>query len=343
MARRMVWPALCGELEKRFGELKPGEQLPAEQRLADELQVSRSTLRRALDVFVEQRILAKQPGKGNVLLRPPRRISRELVFLTGDPIFFAPALKSFCRRAVERNYYGTVVALGGTAEMQRRLILTIADRVPAGILINHTPELDDPELFHQLERGKSTLLYVQRYPAGIERGNLIRVSMAETFAEIVGRFYREGARRFALYHYSCVASGAVRERVDGFREGVRRCQLKVPAERVFLGPAGEAEQEAFFSLFRSRRRPDAVICISDCSAARFLAELRRRGIDRAGILISGYDNSYLANYAAPGIVTAAPPLDELGGEAVDLLIRQSENPGFLPKTIQLKSKIIDLN
>ena len=35
MARRMVWPALCGELEKRFGELKPGEQLPAEQSLAD--------------------------------------------------------------------------------------------------------------------------------------------------------------------------------------------------------------------------------------------------------------------------------------------------------------------
>ena len=107
MARRMVWPALCGELEKRFGELKPGEQLPAEQSLADELKVSKSTLRRALDVFVEQGVLAKQPGKGNVLLRPPRRISRELVFLTGDPIFFAPALKSFCLRAVERNYYGT--------------------------------------------------------------------------------------------------------------------------------------------------------------------------------------------------------------------------------------------
>lgn len=72
MARRMVWPALCGELEKRFGELKPGEQLPAEQSLADELQVSKSTLRRALDVFVEQGILAKQPGKGNVLLRHRR-------------------------------------------------------------------------------------------------------------------------------------------------------------------------------------------------------------------------------------------------------------------------------
>lgn len=169
MARRMVWPALCGELEKRFGELKPGEQLPAEQSLADELQVSKSTLRRALDVFVEQGILAKQPGKGNVLLRPPRRISRELVFLTSDPIFFAPALKSFCLRAVERNYYGTVVVLDGTAEMQHRLVHTVADRVPAGILINHTPALEEPEFFHRLERGKSTLLYMQRYPAGIER------------------------------------------------------------------------------------------------------------------------------------------------------------------------------
>lgn len=343
MARRMVWPALCGELEKRFGELKPGEQLPAEQSLADELQVSKSTLRRALDVFVEQGILAKQPGKGNVLLRPPRRISRELVFLTSDPIFFAPALKSFCLRAVERNYYGTVVVLDGTAEMQRRLVMTVADRVPAGILINHTPALEEPEFFHRLERGKSTLLYMQRYPAGIERGNLIRISVAETFAEIVGRFYREGVRRFALYHCSGMAPGAVRERVDGFREGVRRCQLKVPEERIFLGPAGEAEQEAFFSLFRSCRRPDAVICVSDRSAAHFLAELRRRGIDRTGIRISGYDNSYLVNYAAPGIVTAAPPLEELGGAAVDLLIRQSENPGFLPKTIQLESQIIELN
>ena len=180
---------------------------------------------------------------------------------------------------MERNYYGTVVVLDGTAEMQRRLVMTVADRVPAGILINHTPELEEPEFFHQLERGKSTLLYMQRYPAGIERGNLIRISVPETFAEIVGRFYREGARRFALYHCSGMAPGAVRERAEGFSEGIRRCQLKVPEERIFLGPAGEAEQEAFFSLFRSCRRPDAVICVSDRSAAHFLAELRRRALD----------------------------------------------------------------
>ena len=45
----------------------------------------------------------------------------------------------------------------------------------------------------------------------------------------------------------------------------------------------------------------------------------------------------------PGIVTAAPPLEELGREAVDLLVRQSDNPGFLPKTISLKSQIRELN
>ena len=132
--RREVWRAEWYG-PRSAGSWRSGSDylgLAAEQSLADELQVSKSTLRRALDVFVEQGILAKQPGKGNVLLRPPRRISRELVFLTSDPIFFAPALKSFCLRAVERNYYGTVVVLDGTAEMQHRLVHTVADRAPAG-------------------------------------------------------------------------------------------------------------------------------------------------------------------------------------------------------------------
>ena len=46
---------------------------------------------------------------------------------------------------------------------------------------------------------------------------------------------------------------------------------------------------------------------------------------------------------ARAYIAALARLAELGGAAVDLLIRQSENPGFLPKTIQLESQIIELN
>ncbi|GAI31852.1 unnamed protein product, partial [marine sediment metagenome] len=48
----------------RRGEIKPGERLPAEEVLADEFEVSRPTINKAISLLVRKSVLSRERGKG---------------------------------------------------------------------------------------------------------------------------------------------------------------------------------------------------------------------------------------------------------------------------------------
>ena len=52
------------------GEFAPGARLPREQDLAAEYEVSYGTVRRAMDVLRERRLVITQWGKGNSVREP---------------------------------------------------------------------------------------------------------------------------------------------------------------------------------------------------------------------------------------------------------------------------------
>ena len=55
------------------GELKPGEQLPGERELTQQLSISRSAVREAIRLLEAQGLLEVRPGKGT--------------FITGEEVF----------------------------------------------------------------------------------------------------------------------------------------------------------------------------------------------------------------------------------------------------------------
>lgn len=70
-------------LEKEFLQsYEPGSQVPPEPELIGRFQVSRSTVRRAMDLLEDNGILLRQPGRGTFLTTAPK-IEVELSELTG--------------------------------------------------------------------------------------------------------------------------------------------------------------------------------------------------------------------------------------------------------------------
>src|ERR1700752_735049 len=63
------------------GEYRPGDQLPTEDDLLERFQVSRITVRRAIQNLVHRRLLEIRRGLGTFVLAP--RIEAELTKLTG--------------------------------------------------------------------------------------------------------------------------------------------------------------------------------------------------------------------------------------------------------------------
>jgi GntR family transcriptional regulator len=57
-----------GKIEK--GILKPGDLLPSENEMAEQFDVSRTTLRKSLALLVNEKYIYTIPGKGNYVCEP---------------------------------------------------------------------------------------------------------------------------------------------------------------------------------------------------------------------------------------------------------------------------------
>lgn len=55
-------------------ELRPGDKLPPERELAESLDVSRTSVREALQLLEQRRLVDRRPGRGTVVLEPDRRV-----------------------------------------------------------------------------------------------------------------------------------------------------------------------------------------------------------------------------------------------------------------------------
>lgn len=70
--RKPLYYQVEEDLRKKIerGDFKPGDLLPSERELIEIYDVSRLTIRRAVDALVEQGLLVKKQGKGTFILRP---------------------------------------------------------------------------------------------------------------------------------------------------------------------------------------------------------------------------------------------------------------------------------
>ncbi|NCA70627.1 MAG: GntR family transcriptional regulator [Sphingobacteriia bacterium] len=183
-------------MEKKLSGMTEHTMLPPEQALADEFRVSKPTLRRALQELADAGKIRKINGVGIEVIQPPRSISRELIFVCHDIVFFSESLKSFGARAAELNYFISIVPLAGDARTQERILLSAAERRPAGMVIYADPRQQELTAFQQLAASRIPALYVIRLPQGIDN-NLLEFGNADGLVEIVETFYSRGCRRIA--------------------------------------------------------------------------------------------------------------------------------------------------
>jgi GntR family transcriptional regulator len=114
-----VEEALATEIAR--GEYRPGDQLPTEDALLERFQVSRITIRRAIQNLVRRDLLEIRRGLGTFVLSP--RIEAELTKLTG----FVEDMHAVGRRATARVVSQDVIA--ASARVAERLQLTKGTKV----------------------------------------------------------------------------------------------------------------------------------------------------------------------------------------------------------------------
>jgi GntR family transcriptional regulator len=133
---------LHSRLEEIIAQADPGQQLPSEPHLANQLGVSRATLREAMRTFETQGLLRRRQGVGTFVVRPSQVIESGLEVLEsietlsariGLPVSMGDCEISGCV-ANENNADKLQVELG--SKLQRISRVIFADERPVAFLVD---------------------------------------------------------------------------------------------------------------------------------------------------------------------------------------------------------------
>jgi DNA-binding LacI/PurR family transcriptional regulator len=157
----------------------------------------------------------------------------------------------------------------------------------------------------------------------------------------VRHLYTTGRRRLAsVAGPQDMAPGV--DRLRGYREALWALGADADARRVAYGDFTEASGRAAAELLLAEEPElDAVFAASDLMAIGALHALRaagRRVPDDVAVV--GFDDAPIAAYTDPPLTTVRQRVEQLGLEAVRLLLRRLEEPAGEPEAIVLETDMV---
>jgi LacI family transcriptional regulator len=117
------------------------------------------------------------------------------------------------------------------------------------------------------------------------------------------------------------------ERELGFRASLASRAPDHPMIMLRGDFSEESGHRAGQQILAMKTRPDAVFAANDMMAIGCMAALREAGVRLPGeIAIGGFDDVPMARYVTPALTTIQVHIAELGGQAMEMLGEQIDNP-----------------
>ncbi|MBP5602442.1 MAG: LacI family DNA-binding transcriptional regulator [Treponema sp.] len=132
------------------------------------------------------------------------------------------------------------------------------------------------------------------------------------------------------------------DRLEGFEKAMTEASLPVDKELFELGYwSREGGKEACSKLFKKSTDFTCIFCFNDLMAAGvydYLYEIGRQpGKDYA---VAGFDNREMSDYLTPALTTMEIPLEEIGHEAAEVLLKKIDGIEIDNNDIKIPCRLI---
>ncbi len=134
-----------------------------------------------------------------------------------------------------------------------------------------------------------------------------------------------------------------RDRINGYLEALEENEMEIDKRLIYYGNwQPESGQRAFNYFFGLADPPTAIFCANDHMA---LGVMRSAFINNLEIprdlSIFGYNDIIYSGYLNPPLSTMKQPLEAIGEKAVELLIKNIENPDVPKERIMMDTEFIE--
>lgn len=135
---------------------------------------------------------------------------------------------------------------------------------------------------------------------------------------------------------------SARLREEGYRRTLAAAGIAVDDELIRVGGyRAESADAPAHELLTRPDRPTAIFAANDLSAIRTMEVARSLGLDVPGDLsVVGFDNVPEAAQAEPGLTTVAQPLQQLGEEAMAMLLALLQGREVLQRHRRLATRLV---
>lgn len=345
----MKYKRIAEELRNQIlsaASLKP-QKLPTEQELCEKYFVSRQTVRQALLILENEKLITRRQGSGAYTIPQTQHLQKKkiILLLSEEDEYTYPKLinslqSELCRQNLSLSVYITKNDINTERFLLTKLlddsVFLLISELPMSVFPN--PNMD---LYEKLIASKTKVIFINQGIAPIP-GAFFLCSDDMEGGLLAGEHLisKHRLNPFVLipdYAYNAHL------RYAGLQAAYRNHQMPIPSQNVYRYSQRE------LALLRSRhdtgfltdfvrfhaRHCDSVLCYNDEIAYPLIKELFYSGISvPEQIAVISFDNSYLCDLSNPPITSLGLPAKEpattLGSMVRDLLYEEEIKNKILP-------------
>ncbi|NQX64498.1 GntR family transcriptional regulator [Paenibacillus alba] len=317
------------------GKLKANDQMPSENEIAEQFQMSRQTVRQTFGELEQEGWLYRMQGKGTYVSTPHTQKSRDVqtigILTTYISDYIFPHIVRGAESALRaRGYRLLLSSTDNDKEKEKESLQMMMSQPLSGLIIEPTRSAEgNPNLSFYLSLDYQHIPYLminERYPE-MNCPSLI-VDDEEGGFKAAQHLIELGHRRIAGFFKTDDLQGV--NRLKGFLRAHQQYQIPLLPELVIHYTTDEKGQKPYESaidlITQQAERPTAFVCYNDELAIHLLEAVRTTGLQvPQDISLVGFDDSSLALATEVKLTTLTHPKTQLGTDAAELLIDMIEN------------------
>lgn len=320
------------------GTFPMGGKLPSENELSARFNLSRQTIRHAIEVLEKQELVTRVQGSGTYVgesLKVKRTESYKNIAVIStyvDSYIFPPVLKGIERVLSKEGYTMQLAFTGNRIERESNILDHILEKgMIDGLIVESAKSaLPNPNLHYYrklMEQGIPILFFNSCY----KELNLPLVALDDVQAGQKAAEYliQNGHTSIGGIFKSDDGQGALR--YTGYLRALQNAGLKLNSKIVFWLDTDDLETPEAWEdyLFLRMEGCTAISCYNDEVAYLIAGICQKRGIKIPEQLsLIGIDNSELAVFGETKITSLPHPVEALGRKAAKNMIKLIENPNF---------------
>jgi GntR family transcriptional regulator, arabinose operon transcriptional repressor len=352
-----IYQQLASTIRKQIlqGIFRQGDKLPSEFELVRQYQISRSSVRQAIDLLVRDGLVEKHHGKGNFIhkWRDGRDEKGIIGLLLPDERFslFMDVLNGAEASARDRGYSLIVSYTGVNDKTEREVIQHLRSQNVAGFVIFPRNFITYDEAIWGLYEVGFPFVLIDRYFPELP-SNFVGIDNFTAAYRVVEYLIERGHCAIGFATSPDTNTSSIRERFQGYQAALHDHDIEFKASwlcessTVYSSPVFTEQEEVremdfFRNFFKRKELPTAIFAINDHTAYLVYHAAKSEGIQvPQNLSLVGFDNDDFSRIIEVPLTTVHQPFREVGARAASLLIDQLRGVGLGLERIFLPTHLV---